>query len=110
MGTGQHVDVERPVHESRPGPGARGHGRAGAGLEGVAVRGRAALADDLRAPERTRGEDAVIQEQVHRRSTEISAFSFLTSLDRRVGLVAGSSAEILHPPPASVERPPPTPV
>jgi hypothetical protein len=27
---------------------------------------RAAVADDLRAPARTRGEDAVIQEQVHR--------------------------------------------
>jgi transposase len=35
-------------------------------LEGVVIRGRTAVADDLRAPACTRGEDAVIQKQVHR--------------------------------------------
>ena len=62
----EDIEGEHAVHQRWPGPGARGDGSAGAGLEGVAVRGRAAVADDLRAPARTRGEDAVIQEQVHR--------------------------------------------
>jgi hypothetical protein len=64
-GTSENIEGEHAVHQRRAGPGARGHGSVGAGLEGVAVRGRAAVADDLRAPARTRGEDAVIQEQVH---------------------------------------------
>ena len=62
----EDIEGEHAVHQRWPGPGARGDGSAGAGLEGVAVQGRAAVADDLRAPARTRGEDAVIQEQVHR--------------------------------------------
>jgi hypothetical protein len=43
-------------------------GRVGGGLEreGDTVRGRAGVADDLRAPARPRGEDAVIQEQLDR--------------------------------------------
>jgi hypothetical protein len=65
-GTSEDIEGEHAVRQRWPGPGARGDGSAGAGLEGVAVRGRAAVADDLRAPARTRGEDAVIQEQVHR--------------------------------------------
>ena len=62
-GTGEGVEVEHAVHQRRPGPGVGGAGGAGAGreLEGGAVRGRAAGADDLRAPARRRGEDAVIQ-------------------------------------------------
>ena len=65
-GTSEDIEGEHAVHQRRPGPGAREDGSAGAGLEGVAVRGRAAVGDDLRAPARTRAEDAVIQEQVHR--------------------------------------------
>ena len=46
----------------------RGERGAGVGLEleGGAVRDRAAVADDLRAPARPRGEDAVIHKPVHR--------------------------------------------
>jgi hypothetical protein len=62
----EDIEGEHAVHQRWPGPGARGDGSTGAGLEGVAVRGRAAVVDDLRAPARRRGEDAVIQEQVHR--------------------------------------------
>jgi hypothetical protein len=42
-------------------------GGAGASLEleGGAIRGGAAVADDVRAPARPRGEDAVIQKQIH---------------------------------------------
>jgi hypothetical protein len=65
-GTSGDIEGEHAVHQRWPGRGARGDGSAGAGLEGVAVRGRAAVADALRAPARTQGEDAVIQEQVHR--------------------------------------------
>jgi hypothetical protein len=65
-GTSENIEGEHVVHQRRPGPGVRGHGSTGAGLERVSVRGRATVADDLRAPARTRGEDAVIQEQVHR--------------------------------------------
>jgi hypothetical protein len=65
-GTSEDIEREHAVHQRWPGPGARGDGRVGAGFEGVADRGRAAVADDLRAPVRTRGEDAVIQEHVHR--------------------------------------------
>ena len=51
-GTGENIEIEHAVHQRRPGPGVRGDGGAGAGLElaGGAVWGRAAVADDLRAP------------------------------------------------------------
>ena len=52
-GTSEDIEREHAVHQRWPGPGARGDGSVGAGLEGVAVRGRAAVADDLRAPART---------------------------------------------------------
>jgi hypothetical protein len=32
-GTGQDIEVERAAHQRRPGPGARGVGGVGAGLE-----------------------------------------------------------------------------
>ena len=41
-GTSEDIEGEHAVHQRWPGPGARGDGSAGVGLEGVAVRGRAA--------------------------------------------------------------------
>jgi len=38
----EDIEGEHAVHQRWPGPGARGDGSAWAGLEGVAVRGRAA--------------------------------------------------------------------
>ncbi len=50
-GTGENIEIEHAVHQRRPGPGVRGDRGAGTGLEleGGAVRGRATVADDLRA-------------------------------------------------------------
>lgn len=53
-GTSVDIEGEHAVHQRRPGPSVRGDGSAGAGLEGVAVRVRAAVADDLRG-QRARG-------------------------------------------------------
>ena len=91
-GTGENIEIEHAVHQRRPGPGVRGDGGAGAGLElaGGAVWGRAAVADDLRAPACTRGEDAVIQKQVHPGSGNdgrklLQEFDGLEEEVRRVG-------------------------
>ena len=45
--TRQHVDRKHAAHQRRPGPSVRGAGGPGAGLEleGVVVRGRAAVAE-----------------------------------------------------------------
>ena len=45
--TSEDIEGEHAVQQRWPGPGARGDGSVGAGLEGGAVRGRAAVADDL---------------------------------------------------------------
>jgi hypothetical protein len=65
-GTGKDIEVEHAAQQRRPGPDARGAGGAGTGLElaRIVVPGRAVVADDLRAPARMWGEDAVIQDQV----------------------------------------------
>src|SRR4029453_15767519 len=69
-GAGEDVEGEHGAHQWGPGPRARGAGGggAGAGLEvgRVGVRGRTAVADGLAAPAGMWGEDAVIQNQVHR--------------------------------------------
>ena len=71
-GTGQDIESEHAVHQRRPGPGVGGDGGAVVSLElgGEGVRGLAAVPDDLRAPARPRGKDAVIHEQVHPRAGE----------------------------------------
>jgi len=49
---GEDIEIEHAVHQGGPGPRARGAGGAGAGLAlgRMEVRGRAAVADDGRAP------------------------------------------------------------
>jgi hypothetical protein len=68
-GAGEDIEVEHAAHQGSPGPRAGGAGGAGASLAlaRMDVRGRAAVADDVRAPPRMWGENAVIQDQVDRR-------------------------------------------
>ena len=65
---GEDIEIEHAAHQGGPSPRARGAGGAEAGLafERMDVRGRAAVVDDVRAPASTRGENAVIQNQVDR--------------------------------------------
>jgi hypothetical protein len=67
-GTGEYIEIEHAAHQRGPGPGAGGAGAAWARIHLMRVQvGLAAgIEDDLRAPARVRGEDAVIQEQVDR--------------------------------------------
>ena len=65
-GPGEDSEIERTVHQRRPGPGVGGDGGVGLAREGGSVWGGAAIADDLGAPARARGEDAVVEKQVHR--------------------------------------------
>jgi len=65
-GPGEDSEIERTVHQRRPGPGVGGDGGVGLAREGGSVWGGAAVADDLGAPARARGEDAVVEKQVHR--------------------------------------------
>jgi len=67
-GTGEDIEVEHAAHQRSPRPRARGAGAAGASVDLVRVQVElwATVVDDLRAPARTRGEEAVIQEQVDR--------------------------------------------
>ena len=60
--TGEASEVEHAAHQRRPGPGARGDGGAGAGLECLRVRvGRwAAVAGSLPAPAGMWGEDGIL--------------------------------------------------
>jgi hypothetical protein len=71
MGTRQHADAERPVHEGRPTPGARGGLHSGL----VQTRGprrrrsrrlgpHASVRDPALAPPRARGQHALANEQV----------------------------------------------
>ena len=48
---GEDIEIEHAAHQGGPGPRARGAGGAGAGLvlRRMDVRGRAAVADDVRA-------------------------------------------------------------
>ena len=57
---GEDIEIEHAAHQGGPGPRARGAGGAGAGLAPGRMegRGRAAVADDVRAPARMRGEHA----------------------------------------------------
>src|SRR3972149_4198512 len=65
---GEDIEIEHAVHQGGPGPRARGAGGAGAGLAlgRMEVRGRAAVADDVRARARLRGGDGVIHDEVDR--------------------------------------------
>src|SRR5215831_18041036 len=65
-GTGEDIEGEHAAHHGRPGPRVRGAGDAGASVDLLRfqVGFRAPVADDLRAPARPPGEDAVIQKQV----------------------------------------------
>lgn len=65
-GPGEDSEIERTVHQRRPGPGVGGDRGVGLAREGGSVWGGAAVADDLGAPARARGEDAVVEKQVHR--------------------------------------------
>jgi hypothetical protein len=67
-GTGEDIEIEHAAHQRGPGPRARGGAdvRTGLDLGRLGGRGRAAVADDVRAPARMRGENAVIQNQVDR--------------------------------------------
>jgi hypothetical protein len=69
---GEDIEVEHAAHQRGPGPRARGAGAAGASVDLVRVQVElwAAVVDDLRAPASTRGEEAVIQKQVHRGSRD----------------------------------------
>jgi hypothetical protein len=51
-GAGEDIEIEHAAHQGGPGPRARSAGGAGAGLALArrGVRGRAAVADDVRAP------------------------------------------------------------
>src|SRR5262249_50751608 len=61
-GTDQDIEIKYAAHQHGPRPGGRGVGGAGASQR---LEGGAGVADDVRAPARAGGEDAVIQEQIH---------------------------------------------
>ncbi len=65
---GEDIEIEPAGHQGGPGPCALGAGGAGAGLAlgRREVRGRAAVADDVRARGRMRGEHAVIHDELDR--------------------------------------------
>jgi hypothetical protein len=65
---GEDIEIEYAAHQGGPGPRAWGAGGAGAGLALArrGVRGRAAVADDVRADASMRGEHAVIHDEVDR--------------------------------------------
>lgn len=64
-GAGQGIEVEHAAHERGPRPRAwGGDAGAGGGIGGVGIRGGAAVADDVPAPARMRGEHAMVEHQV----------------------------------------------
>ena len=80
---GEDIEIEHAVHQGGPSPRARGARGAEAGLAfaRMDVRGRAAVADAVRAPARMRGENAVIQNQVDRGARD-DGRELLPELDR----------------------------
>ena len=90
---GEDIEIEHAVHQGGPGPRARGAGGAGAGLAlgRMEVRGRAAVADDVRARARMRGENAVIHDEVDRGAGD-DGRELLQELDRLEEQMRGAIA------------------
>jgi hypothetical protein len=90
---GEDIEIEHAAHQGGPRPRARGAGGAGAGLAfaRMDVRGRAAVADAVRAPASMRGENAVIQNQVDRGARD-DGRELLHELDRLEEQMRGAIA------------------